>query len=397
LADLINTQPQPRELPTERELLAREKIWQQTQPVRRMPLDALGKASNDPNELSFDLRPRVGLRSLLAANGWSSLVWALVVAAALIAAGEVATLAFNVHPALRWLLGAAAIGVIWLAFSRSLLPLQRDAAQLSSTALDVADGNLAARSGDAATGALAPLAGHIDRMTARMQMLEHTQRATANAISTELRTPLSRMRFSTTYLEDATTDEERSTAVQNLREDLVVMEELVEASLLFTKLTTEAPDLKREAFAIKPWLAKEVDTLRPLGAWVRLKLEMDTINAAAVIPNGDRRLMSLALRNIIRNAQRHGDSTVMVVARMVDGVLQVDIDDDGAGIAEEDRERVFEPFIRLAEPGKKSKSAPGGTGLGLSIARRIARLHGGDVIVEDSLLSGARLRYTVRL
>mgnify|MGYP002040116933 FL=1 len=63
------------------------------------------------------------------------------------------------------------------------------------------------------------------------------------------------------------------------------------------------------------------------------------------------------------------------------------MDDDGGGIAEADRERVFEPFIRLDESRDRGT---GGAGLGLAIVKRVAANHGGTIEIQDSPLGGAR-------
>ncbi|MNT74659.1 Sensor protein RstB [compost metagenome] len=63
------------------------------------------------------------------------------------------------------------------------------------------------------------------------------------------------------------------------------------------------------------------------------------------------------------------------------------MDDDGGGIAEADRERVFEPFIRLDESRDRGT---GGAGLGLAIVKRVAANHGGTIAIQGSPLGGAR-------
>ena len=375
--------------------------WLHTQPLRRAPLDEHGVASKDPNELSFDLRPRTGLKSLFTQSDWQQLVLGIALACCALVAGEVLTYFMQAPRELRWGFSAFGSATIMFCTWRALQALLKDAATLAAAAQTAAEGAPVQVAQRIKTGALADAADGIDAASARMQTLEHTQRATANAISTGLRKPLARMRFSATYLEDAHNEEERSTAVANLREDLSAMEELVEASLLFARLSQDRSqmdaDMTRESFAIKPWIAKEADTLRPLGAWVRLKLDMETIPAAAMLANADRKLLSLALRNIIRNAQRHAESTVMLTARIADARLQIDVDDDGNGVPPEDRERVFEPFSRLQQATVSPKNDSTGTGLGLAIARRVTRLHGGDLIVEDSILNGARLRFSIKV
>jgi signal transduction histidine kinase len=104
--------------------------------------------------------------------------------------------------------------------------------------------------------------------------------------------------------------------------------------------------------------------------------------------HGDRRQLGRVLRNLTDNAARHAAGCVELRVDEVEGDAVVEIVDDGPGIPDTERERVFDRFVRL-DPSR-GRSA-GGAGLGLAIAREIARAHGGDVTVVDSV-QGAQLR-----
>lgn len=98
------------------------------------------------------------------------------------------------------------------------------------------------------------------------------------------------------------------------------------------------------------------------------------------------------LGNLLDNAQRHARSKVLVEVRQEGAHAEISVSDDGDGIAEADREKIFEPFTRLDESRCRSR---GGSGLGLAIAREIVRAHGGTISVEDAPEGGAR--FVVRL
>ncbi|XRQ10287.1 sensor histidine kinase [Actinomadura welshii] len=100
-----------------------------------------------------------------------------------------------------------------------------------------------------------------------------------------------------------------------------------------------------------------------------------------VTVRGDRLRLVRLLTNLLDNAERHADSRVDITVRRDGGFGVLEVQDDGAGIAEEDRELVFQRFARLQD-GRVRDAA--GTGLGLPIAREIARLHGGTLTIEDS-------------
>ncbi|WP_404829719.1 ATP-binding protein [Stappia indica] len=98
------------------------------------------------------------------------------------------------------------------------------------------------------------------------------------------------------------------------------------------------------------------------------------------------------LTNLVTNAARHG-STVRIDGRHAEGWLTVTIEDDGPGIAEDERENVFRPFYRLDQARNQDA---GGSGLGLAIARDIARAHGGDIVLDESAdLGGLKVRVRI--
>jgi signal transduction histidine kinase len=98
------------------------------------------------------------------------------------------------------------------------------------------------------------------------------------------------------------------------------------------------------------------------------------------------------LDNLAVNASRYARETVDVQAARHGDDVVITVDDDGPGIAEADRERVFERWVRLDDSRGRDD---GGAGLGLSIVRSIARAHGGDANLESSPQGG--LRAVVRL
>ncbi|QXJ22509.1 HAMP domain-containing histidine kinase [Actinomadura graeca] len=100
-----------------------------------------------------------------------------------------------------------------------------------------------------------------------------------------------------------------------------------------------------------------------------------------VTVNGDRLRLVRLLTNLLDNAERHAETRVDVSVRREDSTAVLEVLDDGAGIAESDREIVFQRFARLKDGRSRDAN---GTGLGLPIAREIAKSHGGDLTIEDS-------------
>ena len=108
---------------------------------------------------------------------------------------------------------------------------------------------------------------------------------------------------------------------------------------------------------------------------------------------GSERDLERLVDNLLTNARRHARSAVAVaVDEDEDGWVTLRVDDDGPGVPEPDRERVFERFTRLDDARTRDR---GGAGLGLSIVRAVARDHGGSVAVGTASIGGAS--FTVRL
>ena len=213
--------------------------------------------------------------------------------------------------------------------------------------------------------------------TMRERILRHIAQRTEMlaAISHDLRTPLTRMKLELAMLpEDAAAD--------GLQRDVAEMMELVETYLAFVR--------GEEGEAVEPV------ELRPVFAAMRARVERagreplafeDAGLKVPARPLAFRR----ALANLIDNACRHGKRVRLAAERRPHDV-RIHVEDDGPGIPDDLRDRVFQPFFRV-DPSRRR--ATGGTGLGLTIARDIALGHGGDIRLGQSDLGG--LRATLRL
>lgn len=97
---------------------------------------------------------------------------------------------------------------------------------------------------------------------------------------------------------------------------------------------------------------------------------------------GDRTRLELAITNLLRNAFHAAESRVLVTVQQGPQAVTISVEDDGPGIAEADRDNVFEPFYT-------TKAAGEGTGLGLAVVKSVMQEHGGGVIIGTSRWSGA--------
>jgi signal transduction histidine kinase len=119
-----------------------------------------------------------------------------------------------------------------------------------------------------------------------------------------------------------------------------------------------------------------------------VRIEVDA--PRPVLVQGSRMQLRRALANLLDNAGHHARTTVRIGVLEREGRARVLVDDDGGGIDEADRERVFERFTRLDDHRARARST-GGAGLGLSLVRRIAERHHGTAVVDTAPLGGARV------
>ncbi|MFI2116283.1 ATP-binding protein [Streptomyces rubiginosohelvolus] len=136
-----------------------------------------------------------------------------------------------------------------------------------------------------------------------------------------------------------------------------------------------------------------------LGALVREEVSQrtgDRIAVAVEVPeggafevNGSRGQLSRVVGNLLDNAQRHAEGSVAVSVAADGRGVRVEVRDDGAGVPEDERERIFERFVRLDDARSRDD---GGAGLGLAIARDVAARHGGTLTVHRAAEGGAAFR-----
>lgn len=234
---------------------------------------------------------------------------------------------------------------------------------------------------------IAALATTMNGMLNRLDAAATAQRRFVSDASHELRSPLATIRQ---HAELAQAHPE-VTSIGELAE--VVSEEglrlqgIVESLLLLARLDEGASTLD-EAVDLDDIALGEVRRLRAAG------LDVDGTGIHAARVHGDPRLLGQLVRNLADNAARHSRGRVAIAVIPSDGYVFVTVEDDGAGVLAEERERIFERFVRLDEA--RSRDA-GGSGLGLAIARGIAGSARGTLVVDDSRWGGARFVLTLPL
>lgn len=283
--------------------------------------------------------------------------------------------------ALPALLALVAI-VTWLTVSRALRPVDRMRAEVER--IDAAD--LGRRVPvPAGRDELGRLARTMNAMLDRLEASSRQQRQFISDASHELRSPITVMHQHAEVAQrypDRDLDLPTTVIVETER-----LDGLVSAMLVLARSDEHGLALRREPVDIDDLVLAEVGRLRASTAL--------TVDGSGITParfSGDLRLLGQVLRNLADNAARHAHGTVAFAVQEDPGGVTVTVEDDGSGIGPDDRQRVFERFVRLDEG--RARDA-GGSGLGLAIVAEVARAHGGSVTADDSPLGGAR--FTVRL
>ncbi|CAG2152790.1 ATP-binding protein [Ralstonia mannitolilytica] len=286
---------------------------------------------------------------------------------------------------------AMAYGLIAIA---ALLPLMlwvwshwRDLRTLEEAARAFGAGRLSTRANLRKRSNVYALARQFDDMAERIQGSIQHQREMMNGISHELKTPIARLEFGIALLQSPLSDDQRAVRVDALRRDVRELDELVTELLALSRLEQGATHLVLMRVAVGEWLDSVVGSVANDVADRQLALVVHA-DAAPTHHVCDPRLVARALLNLIRNAARYAQHTIIIRAEAGPaGALCLTVEDDGPGIPPADRARVFEPFLRLDASRDRHT---GGFGLGLAIVRRIALVHGGEVHLDAAPGGGAR-------
>jgi signal transduction histidine kinase len=211
-----------------------------------------------------------------------------------------------------------------------------------------------------------------------------------SSVSHELRTPLSQILLfaETLNLGRVRTEQERRTATGVIVQEGRRLMHLVENILHFSRAERQMTRLGPEPLDLSHAVATVVEDWLPLG--VASDVRIETRCAPDVHALADRGALRQMVLNLLDNAVKYGrpGQTITVGTSSAGGRARVWVDDQGPGIPERERERVFDSFYRL---DRHANSAVAGSGIGLYVVRELARLHNGDAWAEQSPSGGARM------
>ena len=286
--------------------------------------------------------------------------------------------------ALEWSLTMLFYAIIALVLMIWIWPLTRDLRVLERAAAQFGNRNWTFHANIKPHSQIYPLSQTFRRMAARIDGLIASHKDMSNAVSHEIRTPLSRMQFEIELAQQAATVEEMQHALTHVKTDIAAINDLVAATLSYAILERADVTLNIHTHnftALIPAICESV--ARDIRSNLNISAEVQGESTAV---RCDVHLMETVLRNLLYNATRYARQSIRVTFGVYGGVNQLFVDDDGPGIPEADRQRVFDTFVQLERvAGRKT-----GFGLGLAIVKRAVEWHGGQVSVTEAPLGGAR-------
>lgn len=264
-----------------------------------------------------------------------------------------------------------------------LWPLMRDVRRLERHTQHVGQNQLPEPVSVLPGSAVTHLASAFNKMAERIRELLASHKEMTYAVSHELRTPLARMKFALAMLKS---DSSSAQHAASLAQDIDEMEALITQLLTYAGYEQESGPLTQKdgdmAFFIKELItrAKQSNPTRD----IQVELACDPSNTRVQC---DWHLMERAIFNLIHNAFRFANEKIIVELNQEPDAFEITVSDDGQGVAEADRERVFESFVRLnAKPNAQVR----GFGLGLAIVKRVMKWHQGTASVQNAAIGGAK-------
>ncbi|MBF9190098.1 two-component system sensor histidine kinase RstB [Enterobacter hormaechei] len=261
-------------------------------------------------------------------------------------------------------------------------PHWQDMLKLESAAQRFGEGHLTERIHFDSGSSFDRLGIAFNQMADNINALIASKKQLIDGIAHELRTPLVRLRYRLEMSENLTGAES-----QALNRDIGQLEALIEELLTYARLDRPQTELHLSSPDLPVWLQTHINDVQSVNPQRKL-LTAITPGAYGAL---DMRLMERVLDNLMNNAMRYSETTLRIGLDLQGSQAILCVEDDGPGIEPAEREKVFEPFVRL-DPSRDR--ATGGCGLGLAIVRSIAQAMGGSVRCEASELGGARFVFS---
>ena len=267
-------------------------------------------------------------------------------------------------------LGVVAAVLIWI------FPLIRRLIKLQQMTQAFGVGDVSSRIEVSAMSYVADIEREFNRMADRIENLIADNKLLSRAVSHNLKTPLSRLRFGIDAIEETDDDEARQKYFRRINNDLEAMNQLIEILLQYARLDEANVKPDKQKLELNKLLQALIDDIGDQSITYRPA-------CMAVHVATDANYLAILFNNLISNAIKYCNSTVDISLTAAENTVAITVEDDGDGISLSERDKVLKPFYRGSNNAEKS-----GHGMGLAIAARIAEWLGAELQISKSVRLG---------
>lgn len=295
---------------------------------------------------------------------------------------------FNPFP---WLVLAAIIISVsilfWFPFVRKIT---KNIESLTKASEKIAEENFDVRVSEQRSDELGRLGTAINHLATRLSGFVSGQKRFLGDISHELNSPLARMNFALTILEDRV-DKKNRVYVEDVKEEVELMSKLVSELLTYSKAGIKTSAVELEKIALLP-LVEQIVKRETAAEKADVKINID--KNTEVLAQSE--LLTRAIGNVLRNAISYAGNAgeITVSAEKVDNdLIEIMVADQGAGVPEDTLEKIFDPLYRLETHRSRET---GGNGLGLAIVKTCIEACGGKVHARNHQTSGLAVKILLK-
>jgi signal transduction histidine kinase len=292
----------------------------------------------------------------------------------------------------------ALIGALLLAIPLGLIGgaivlrvTERHAREVGKVAAKIAAGDFSHRLDEQAEGQeFGMIAGAINAMLERIEELVEQLRLVTDSLAHDLRSPLTRMRANIEKAAGFAAAEPEQQALEAISTDIDRLLRVISATLEISRAEAGMGRQQFEEFDLAEMIRSICEIYQPVVEERGLSLELQSAGELRYV--GNRQMIGRAVANLMDNALKYGGDRGMIGLGLDarGQIVEITVSDRGAGIPPELREDAMRKYRRLEEARTTD-----GSGLGLAMARAVARLHGGDLFLEDNE-PGLRVRLVLR-
>jgi len=260
-------------------------------------------------------------------------------------------------------------------------PLIRRLSALRKAAKHFGEGDLQQRIKPSALSYIGDIEVEFNHMARRIESLVGDVKLLSSAVSHDLRTPLARIRFGIDTLSEEDDPVLRQRYQLKISDNVDEMTSLVDTLLTYARLDQHMLELKQQSLDMTALVVNVIAHQQSDSTSITLNGKGDHHLI------GDKVYLTMLLNNVLQNAINYGNSQILITLSCRGRHFVMTVEDDGLGIAKEQRRAILKPFTRGSAQQKNS-----GHGMGLAIVKRIVDWHQGSITIEDSSqLGGAKM------